>query len=127
MIISNKHTPRDDLKDIPEFQGLYAVSPSGEMYSHISNKYLIISYNKLGYQQVSLRKEGKQYSRRVHRLVALTHIENPDNLPEVNHRDGDKDNNHVNNLEWSSRSQNMIHAWRSGLMYKTRKHLAKTA
>jgi hypothetical protein len=58
---------------------------------------------------------GKQKNCRVNRLVAQVFIPNPKQLPEVNHIDGNKDNNHVSNLEWCDRSQNMKHAIRTGL------------
>lgn len=51
----------------------------------------------------------------IHRLVATTFLDNPDNLPEVNHKDGDKRNNNVLNLEWCSRRDNKLHAYRTGL------------
>ena len=58
---------------------------------------------------------GKPKNCRVNRLVAQHFLPNPDNLPEVNHIDGNKENNHVSNLEWSNRSENMKHAIRTGL------------
>lgn len=58
-------------------------------------------------------KKRKHYY--VHRLVAATFLDNPDNLPEVNHKDGNKQNNNVTNLEWCTRSGNKLHAYRIGL------------
>jgi hypothetical protein len=54
----------------------------------------------------------------VHRLVAICFIPNPNNLAQVNHIDGNKDNNHVNNLEWMSNEENYLHSWRTGLRVK---------
>ena len=62
-----------------------------------------------------LKGELKGKMKLVHRLVAETYIPNPDNLPEVNHKDGNKRNNHVSNLEWTTRSGNAIHSWINGL------------
>ena len=71
-----------------------------------------------GYIIVNLWKDNVQYPRRVSRLVAQAFIPNPDNLPEVNHKDGNKLNNNVNNLEWVTRSENILHSYRIGLRKK---------
>lgn len=72
--------------------------------------------NRYGYLHTKLCKYGKCVHRTVHRLVAKAFIPNPDNLVQVNHIDGDKTNNTVSNLEWVSRSQNIKHAYSTGLM-----------
>jgi len=64
-----------------------------------------------GYNHIPLRHKGVRKSLSVHRLVALHFIPNPDNLPEVNHKDGNKLNNNDWNLEWNTRSENMKHAY----------------
>lgn len=125
-------------KDIEEFKGLYQVSNFGRVRSIdriITYKtgtkrltkgiILTIGQNKLGYQQVSLSKNDKMYSRRVHRLVANAFIKNTKNYKEVNHIDGNKKNNKVENLEWCNRSQNMQHAVRLGLKPKKYKKAYK--
>ena len=61
---------------------------------------------KNGYLQVKVKANGKFIKQRIHRLVAQTFLTNPDNLPEVNHKDNDRTNNNVNNLEWCTRSYN---------------------
>lgn len=72
---------------------------------------LVPNVNKRnGYNYVSIKVDGKFVSRRVHRLVAENLISNPNNLPEVNHIDGNKSNNCVENLEWVTSSQNKIHS-----------------
>lgn len=72
---------------------------------------LVQTINKRnGYHYVSIKVDGKFVTRRVHRLVAKNLIDNPNNLPEVNHIDGNKSNNHVNNLEWVTSSQNKRHS-----------------
>ena len=72
--------------------------------------------NGQGYLQVSLCYDGKKKTERVHRLVALLFIENPNKLPKVNHKDLNKRNNKVDNLEWCTQLQNVQHAKSNGLL-----------
>lgn len=74
--------------------------------------------NRYGYRVVKLCKYGKCRTLTVHRLVAKSFIPNPNNHTQVNHIDGNKDNNNVNNLEWVSMSENILHAYRMGLIDK---------
>ena len=67
---------------------------------------MVGSKHPKGYRYVTFRKDGKQYTLKVHRLVAKAFIPNPDNLPEVNHKNEDKSNNSVENLEWCSTQYN---------------------
>lgn len=105
------------------FEGLYKVSSFGRILSlprfgtkneakilklHVSKRY--------GYANVCLCKNNHKVLRRVNRLVAIAFIPNPNNLPEVNHKDGNKLNNNVSNLEWCTNSYNKIHAYKIGLM-----------
>lgn len=105
-------------KDIEKFRGLYKISNLGNVKSLVSNKILspaIIAYRdnkKTGYYVVNLK--GKLYY--IHRLVAETFIPNFNNLPQVNHKDGNKKNNCVENLEWCTNSENIKHAYKNGLM-----------
>lgn len=69
-----------------------------------------------GYYVISLVVNGKKISKSVHRLVAETFIPNPLGLPQVNHIDGNKLNNNIHNLEWCTRSENMLHAHKHGLV-----------
>lgn len=68
-----------------------------------------------GYLRVNLYKDGIRHMLKIHRLVATTFIANPNGLPQVNHKDGNKENNHVDNLEWVTESQNSQHAFNNGL------------
>lgn len=71
---------------------------------------------KNGYPLVTLRYNNKIEYKTIHRLVAETFIPNPNNYPVVNHIDGDKTNNNINNLEWCTQKQNMTHAYTNGLL-----------
>jgi hypothetical protein len=70
---------------------------------------------RTGYPSVNLKKKGMQSKRRVHRLVAIAFLDNPENKPQVNHIDGCKTNNHLSNLEWATASENSQHAHDIGL------------
>ena len=78
-------------------------------------KLLSLTNTSTGYKKVELVKNGKKKSYKVHRLVAMAFIDNPENKPQVNHIDGNKINNHVDNLEWVTSSENCIHAYNTGL------------
>lgn len=96
----------------------YFISSYGDVISYGQNKKKILkgTSDKKGYLRVRLSMNDNKYSRKIHRLVALAFIPNPDNLPEVNHKDGNKANNHVDNLEWSTGKQNVKHAVDNGLV-----------
>lgn len=106
-------------KDIPNYEGLYMVSNLGRVKSLPKNNHKeIILKNKItkdGYYETALSKNNKQKWIRTHRLVAQAFIPNPDNKPQVNHIDGNKLNNNVDNLEWCTNQENINHAIRTGL------------
>ena len=86
----------------------------------ISNGYILSSSNKNGwYKQIKIKVDGRYKSLFIHRLVAEYFVPNPKNKLEVNHIDGDKQNNHYGNLEWVTRHENVYHAMRSGLINLT--------
>lgn len=94
-------------KDIKGYEGRYQVSNLGRVWSIISQKYLVGGTNHGGYHSVQLTaKNGKMKREYVHRLVALAFIPNPLGLPQVNHKDENKDNNSVDNLEWCTAKYN---------------------
>ena len=102
----------EELKDIENYEGLYAITRDGSVFSYISNKFLKPRLVR-GYHQVILCKEGKGKCYYIHRLVAKAFIPNPDNLPQVNHKDEDKSNNCVNNLEWCTAKYNVNYGTRT--------------
>jgi hypothetical protein len=119
------------VKDIPGFEGLYAITQDGQIWSYPkewrsakglsayqvhTGRWLKPSFNGR-YLKASLRRKNQTQQIYIHRLVAITYLPNPFNLPEINHRDGDKFNNHVDNLEWVTRLQNAKHARRLNLYH----------
>lgn len=94
-------------RDIIGFEGLYQITDEGQVYSMKSKKYLKPKRDKDGYLLVNLYKDGKQYTRKIHRLVAFAFIDNPEGKKEVNHIDYQRDNNCVSNLEWVTRKENV--------------------
>lgn len=99
------------MKAIPEYENLYSCSKDGLIYSHRAERFLKPSCNNSGYLGVTLfGLEGEQKSYLVHRLVALTFIENPDLKPCINHIDRNKLNNSVSNLEWCTYGENNNHS-----------------
>lgn len=105
-------------KPIPNYEGSYEVSNKGRIRS--LNKGIILKpyVQNNGYLVVRLHKKGVCVGKTVHRIVASAFIENPDNLPMINHKDAIKTNNNVENLEWCTACQNMRHAWDLGLIRK---------
>tara|TARA_Y100000592_G_C5343342_1_gene255320 strand:+ start:79 stop:537 length:459 start_codon:yes stop_codon:yes gene_type:complete len=91
-----------------EIQGYnnYLISKDGRVYSKIKNRFLKPVKNKDGYVFVGLRNDEGRKHVKIHRLVAIHYIPNPENKPEVNHKDGNKSNNDITNLEWMTRNEN---------------------
>lgn len=113
-------------KDIEGFEGLYQISSLGNVKTlsygpknvrQLSNKSKILkqSLSSSGYLHVQLYKQGKSKTIMTHILVAKAFVDNPSNKREVNHIDGNKSNNNMNNLEWVTRSENLSHAIKLGL------------
>ncbi len=102
------------MKDIPEYEGRYAATKKGKIYSYRKKDYLK-PYLNGKYYQIVLSKNKDRITHRVNILVAQAYIPNPDNLPIVNHIDGDTHNNRRSNLEWVSHARSIEHARETGL------------
>ena len=102
---------------IPDYKGLYSATTDGRIYSERSKKYLRPADNGKGYQTVVLSKNGKSKTYKVHRLVAMTFLENPNNLPCINHKDENKLNNRVENLEYCTIEYNNQYGSHSKAIY----------
>jgi len=100
----------------------YLISDRGRVYSCKRKKFLKPGKNRYGYFYVVLCKNGISKSHTIHRLVALAFIPNVFNKRTINHIDGIKTNNYVENLEWSTHSENNQHAFDNGLKQKGEKH-----
>lgn len=117
-------------KDVVGYEGRYAVSNTGKVKRADVDKIMKFSVNKKGYLKVALSTRGALKSCAVHRIVAFAFLENPENKPEVNHINGVKMENNVENLEWCTRDENIAHAIKTGLRdYKSmtgeKSHLSK--
>lgn len=119
-------------KDIAGYENYYQVSNQGSirsvlretktglLHNEIVNKKgkVLIPHIARGYLCVSLSKNNKRITARIHRIVAETFIPNPENKKQVNHKNGIKTDNRVENLEWCSCQENVRHAWDNGLIDK---------
>jgi len=114
-IQENTSKINEEWKDINGYEGIYQVSNLGEVRGlnrkdslgrDVRSKILKSSYDRDGYQVISLRKDNKKSTLKIHRLVADAFIPNPHAYPQVNHKDENKENNYVSNLEWCNNLYN---------------------
>ena len=119
------------MKDIPGFEGLYAVTKDGKVWSHPrtslvgvnggiktdGNRWLAQTpvTKRTAHLRVYLHNQGKTIGMLVHRAVALAYLPNPNKFPHINHKDSNPTNNHLENLEWCNAAMNAKHAVANGL------------
>lgn len=104
------------MKPIARFEARYLLTSEGQVLNLANNTYLTPIENPNGYLKVALADgQGNNKQVSVHRLIALHYIPNPYGHPQVNHKDGNKKNNHVVNLEWCDAHFNANHALKTGL------------
>lgn len=120
-------------KDVDGFEGLYQISSYGKIkslhyYGGDREKVLIPIKDKDGYLTIGIWKNKKRHSRKIHRLVAAAFIPNPENLPQVNHKDENPENNMVENLEWCTCRYNInygTHNLKNAIAQTGKKHTAE--
>lgn len=105
-----------EFKAIAGYEEEYSIDEKGNVWSLRSSKFIRAVENNCGYLTICFWKGGKSKRFSIHRLLALTFIPNPENHPCVNHLDGNKKNNSLENLQWCTHSENGIHASRMGLL-----------
>ena len=101
--------------DLAKYEGKYAITPDGRVWSYLHNRFLARSLTNKGYWQVQLWKDRKGHKVLIHRALAQAYIPNPLNLPEVNHKNATKTDNALTNLEWCTHRQNMEHCFTNNL------------
>ena len=101
------------MKDVVGYEGLYAVTSCGKVWSYRNECFLKPRANRGGYLYVNLFKDGEKKTYYVHRLVAEAYIPNTENLPQINHKDENKTNNCLQNLEWCDAKYNANYGTRN--------------
>lgn len=98
------------MRDVVGFEGLYGITEDGQVFNYKLQKFMKQRFDRDGYLRTNLSKKGKQYTVFVHRLLAEAFIPNPKNLPLINHKDENKTNNALDNLEWCTPWYNLTYS-----------------
>jgi len=132
--------PYTNLREIPGWEGLYSVTDDGRVWSHertrrthhgglakIKGRWLTAKPNAYGYPRVTLCTDQRRRYTMVHRLMALAFLPNPLGLETINHRNGIRHDNQLENLEWCTQADNVRHGFRNGLSPARQQHTAALA
>lgn len=111
--------------DVPSYDGKYAANRCGFILNRLSGKVIANTTYRNGYVYVSITTDAGSKNVRLHRIIAIALLPNPENKPQVNHRSGVKSNNHVANLEWATSSENLRHAYVTELNPGSKPQLGK--
>ena len=106
--------------DIQGYEGIYAITSCGKVWSYKAKNFLKTYKTSKGYEKVYLYKDNIVKHPTIHKLVAMAYIPNPNNLPQINHKDENKQNNAVNNLEWCTNKYNSNYGTRNKRMAKSK-------
>ena len=106
---------------IKGYEGIYAITSCGKVWSYKTKRFLKTIKTKKGYEKVYLYKNNRVKHPTIHKLVAMAYIPNPYNLPQINHKDENKQNNSVNNLEWCTNNYNSNYGTRNKRMAKAKR------
>lgn len=101
--------------DIEEYEGLYAIDRDGRIFSHRKHIFLKLHTSRNGYLRVTLKRDGKKKNKYLHRLIAATYLPTVKDKLFINHLDGNKRNNSLDNLQWCTLAENNEHAIQIGL------------